>query len=151
MIQPRLATTSDADTITRLVDQAYGHYVERIGRKPKPMTIDYLTAIQDHPLWVIDDAAAGIKAVLELIPGDTFLLIENIAVAPVYQKQGLGRALMAFAETQARQQGFDEVRLYTNERYVENIALYQRLGYTETHRDVFRGSNVIHMHKMLSE
>ena len=41
---------------------------------------------------------------------------------------------MAFAEDEARRQGCTRVTLYTNEKMVENIVLYMRLGYAETER-----------------
>jgi ribosomal protein S18 acetylase RimI-like enzyme len=50
-------------------------------------------------------------------------------VAPAFQGRGLGRRLMAQAEQLARELGRAEIRLYTNARFTENVALYQRLGY----------------------
>ncbi len=148
MFDIRVATTSDTDAIAGLVDEAYGHYVERIGRKPLPMIVNYQTAIEEHQIWVIE-AAVHLKAVLELIPSNTYLLIENIAIAPDYQKQGIGRWLMFFAEREAIRQGFAEIRLYTNERFVENLAFYAKLGYTEMYREDFKGLDVVHFHKVL--
>jgi ribosomal protein S18 acetylase RimI-like enzyme len=41
---------------------------------------------------------------------------------------------MAHAEEEARAMGLPELRLYTNEKMVENLGWYPRLGYTETER-----------------
>ncbi len=38
---PRRAVPSDVPAITRLVREAYGKYVERMGREPGPMAADY--------------------------------------------------------------------------------------------------------------
>jgi ribosomal protein S18 acetylase RimI-like enzyme len=57
------------------------------------------------------------------------LLIENVAVSPDFQRQGLGKRLLAHAETVARASGCARVRLYTNKRFATNVALYLRLGY----------------------
>ena len=37
----RSATSADVPTLIELVDVAYGHYVERLGGPPRPMTQDY--------------------------------------------------------------------------------------------------------------
>ncbi|QMW65297.1 hypothetical protein H4N58_13925 [Mumia sp. ZJ1417] len=39
---------------------------------------------------------------------------------------------MAWAEASATSRGYDEVRLYTHETMVENIAFYQRHGFEIT-------------------
>jgi len=41
------------------------------------------------------------------------------------------------------------IRLYTNERMEDKIAIYRRLGYVDSHIEEFKGSNVIHLKKTL--
>jgi ribosomal protein S18 acetylase RimI-like enzyme len=142
----RRATSTDARAVTALVRAAYGKYVPRIGREAKPMTADYHAAIAAHQFWVVEDAGALVAA-LELIPAADHLLIESVAVAPDRQGRGIGRALVTFAEVEARRQGFSEIRLYTNEHFTENLALYTRLGYRETRREPHKGTNVVYMAK----
>ena len=132
----RRALPEDAEAIRDLVRQAYAKWVPLIGREPKPMNADYDHAVRAHLVWVMCDLEQ-IAAVLEMIPHPDHLLIENIAVAPSHQGQGLAKQLMAFAETIAHELELSELRLYTNERFAENIALYTRLGYRETHRQDF--------------
>ena len=130
----RRAQASDAPAIRALVRAAYHPYVARIGREPMPMTADYDRAVIEHQVWLFEDGL-GLGGVIELKPcGGGELSIENIAVDPARQKSGIGRKLMAFAEDEARRQGCTRVTLYTNEKMVENIALYTRLGYVETER-----------------
>ena len=57
---------------------------------------------------------------------------------------------MDFAEEEGRRQGFRELRLYTNEKFVENIALYERLGYAETERQPYKESAVVFMRKAIA-
>jgi len=57
---------------------------------------------------------------------------------------------LVLAEEQALAAGFQRIRLYTNEHMVENIALYQRLGYQETGRESFGDTRVVHMAKSLA-
>ena len=65
--------------------------------------------------------------------------MENIAVRPASQGTGVGRALLAHAETGPPGLGLAELTLYTNSAMTENIELYSRLGWHETHRRTERG------------
>jgi ribosomal protein S18 acetylase RimI-like enzyme len=77
------------------------------------------------------------------------LLIENVAVDPVFQRRGFGRILLAHAEGVARRAGLGSVRLYTHRLMATNIALYERLGYAVTTRDNHEGRPVVHLAKAL--
>lgn len=132
------ATPGDARAVAGCVRTAYAHYVERIGREPAPMTADYAALIAAGEVWLIR-AGEEVAGVLVLRPQPPALLLENVAVAPDRQGEGLGRALMAFAEDRARAEGLDEVVLYTNERMTENLRFYPALGYTETGRSMQDG------------
>ena len=81
---------------------------------------------------------------------DQALLIENVAVDPAFQGQGLGRRLMAFAEQYAREHGLRELRLYTNKVMVENLAFYRNLGFVEVERRVDDGYPACFMRKSLA-
>jgi ribosomal protein S18 acetylase RimI-like enzyme len=74
-------------------------------------------------------------------------VVHHIAVSPRCQGEGMGRQLMLFAEGEAKRQGYREIRLYTNERFTENIAIYARLGYRETRREQVPLGIVVHMAK----
>ncbi|MBX9873527.1 MAG: GNAT family N-acetyltransferase [Beijerinckiaceae bacterium] len=124
----RQAAASDAAAVRALVRAAYAKWVPLIGREPRPMAADYETAVVRHrvDLAYLDGTLA---ALIETIPQPDHLLVENVAVAPAHQGQGLGRFLMAHAERLAAAQGFGEIRLYTNQRFAENVRLYCALGY----------------------
>jgi ribosomal protein S18 acetylase RimI-like enzyme len=144
----RAATAGDAAAVHEIVNAAYHTYIPRIGKPPGPMLDDFAKRIADGQVWVLADtgAIAGIL-VLEETP-DGFLL-DNIAVAPGGQGKGHGRTLLEFAEAQAVQRGWDEIRLYTNALMTENIALYRRIGYVETGRATEKGFDRVYMAKRL--
>ncbi len=144
----RRATPADATAVRALTRAAYARWVPLIGREPKPMGADYDAALRDHvvELLVRDGALVGLA---EMIPQPDHLLLENVAVAPACQGQGLGRALMARVEAVAADLGHAEVRLYTNARFAANIALYRRLGYRVTREEVVPAGTVVHMAKAL--
>ncbi len=78
------------------------------------------------------------------------MLLDNIAVVPAAQGKGLGRRLLAFAETAARNENLPAIRLYTNQAMTENVALYTRIGYVETHRGEENGFHRVYMTKRLN-
>jgi ribosomal protein S18 acetylase RimI-like enzyme len=144
----RLATLDDLHAVEAVVHAAYSHYVIRIGRKPGPMLDDYAELIGNRSVHVIEHGDT-VKGILVLIPDEHSMLLDNIAVAPDAQGLGLGRIMLDFAERSAVAAGYDAVTLYTNEAMSENIALYSRLGYAETHRREEKGLRRIYMRKSL--
>jgi len=144
----RPATPADADAVAGLVDAAYGHYVERIGRLPGPMTEDYAQVIQDRQVTVAE-AGGEVVGLVVTGPGDEGFLLDNVAVHPSHQGSGLGRTLLELAEAEARQAGFDSIYLYTHERMTENQAMYARIGYVEYEQRSEHGLSRVFMRKRL--
>ena len=126
----RPADITDLPAIDRLIRESYSKYIVRIGKPPFPMLDNYGNHVRAHTLWVTEDLAG----LVVLIPEAEHLELETIAVSPAVQGKGIGRALMLFAEAEARRRGYAELRLYTHEKMTENIALYARAGWTHTHR-----------------
>ena len=97
----RPAAASDLDAIRRCAEEAYALYVPRIGRKPAPMIADFAAQIEAGQVHVcVEDEQ--ILGCIVLYPRDDHLHIENVAVFPSQQGTGLGRYLLAFAETEER-------------------------------------------------
>lgn len=144
----RKASLDDVEAITALTDAAYTKYIPLIGRKPQPMTADYAKMVVENSIWllIVEDQLAG---VLVLVYEPENILIYSVAINPEYQKQGLGRRLLDWAEQQAVQAGYKSIRLYTNERFEANIVMYKHLGYQETSREPFLNSILVHMAKQL--
>jgi GNAT superfamily N-acetyltransferase len=144
----RPAGPDDIASIEALVDAAYRHYVPRIGLRPLPMDDDYETRVARGEAYVAVDEQ--VEGVLVLVARDEYLLIDNVAVDPRRQGRGLGRALMAFAESHARALDRREIRLYTNVKMVENRAFYARLGYEEIEEVEIEGRHGVLMRKRLA-
>ena len=145
---PRPAQLSDLPAIEAIITAAYGPYVARIGRPPGPMLDDYRAQIDAGRVHVIEHDGT-VQGLLVLIPQPGALLLDNVAVAPAAQGLGLGRHLLQLAETTARSAGYRTIKLYTNAAMTENIALYTRLGYVETHRITENGLHRVYMEKPL--
>jgi GNAT superfamily N-acetyltransferase len=146
----RPATDDDADAIRRLVADAYENYIELIGRTPIPMLTDYAEAVRSHDVWVLE-ADGQIGGVIELMTADDHLWIDNVAISPAWQGRGLGRRLLRHAEDEGRRLALPELRLLTNERYLDNIAMYTRYGYVETHRVPHLGTDLVYFVKRLAD
>lgn len=144
----RPATPDDLAAVQAIVRAAYGHYVARIGREPGPMRDDYAALIRDARVHVAE-REGRVQGLLVLIPQDDAMLLDNVAVAPSAQGAGLGRLMLAFAERAAIEAGYRAIKLYTNEAMTENIALYTRVGYAETHRGEENGLRRVYMRKPL--
>ncbi len=148
MSRIRSADLRDPPAVEEIVRAAYAPFVPRIGREPGPMLDDYTALIGQRHVHVLCEGDL-IRGVLVLVPEDHAMLLDNVAVRPEEQGRGFGRALIAFAEKAARERGLRTIRLYTNEAMTENIALYERLGFVETHRGEERGFKRVYMTKVL--
>ena len=146
--EPRPATAADAAGIGECVRAAYSHYVERIGTPPGPMLDDYDRVVRDHRAYVIDDGGE-IVGVLVLMDKESGLLLDNVAVHPQRQGEGIGRLLIEHAESEARRLGHGYLDLYTHQQMTENIVMYRRIGYEEIDRHTERGFPRVYMRKRL--
>ncbi|MFE4312185.1 GNAT family N-acetyltransferase, partial [Streptomyces sp. NPDC056891] len=78
------------------------------------------------------------------------LYLDNVAVHPDAQGTGLGRRLLGFVESRARELGLPEVRLLTNAMMWENQKVYERYGYEVVERRVDGPYDRIHYRKLLN-
>ncbi len=145
----RLALHDDVPAIEDIVEAAYTGYISVIGRKPGPMLDDYTVLVANDRVFVAE-MSGTVRGILVLIPQDDAMLLDNIAVAPPAQGQGLGKYMLQFAENVSVKRGYSAIRLYTHEMMIENISLYKRIGYFETHRVEEKGLRRVYMLKRLS-
>jgi GNAT superfamily N-acetyltransferase len=143
----RRAAAADRAAIEAIVRAAYGGYIARIGKPPGPMLDDYRRLIAEDAVSVLEEPPGVVAGLIVLLPKTDHLLLDNVAVHPDRQGQGLGLRLIAFAECEARRRGFTELRLYTHEQMIENIALYTRLGFVATGRGREAGYDRVFMRK----
>ena len=150
------ATVADAAAVLALTREAYQKWVAVTGREPLPMRVDYAEALLKNRIDLFyegDGFAEGrqLAALIETQLEPDHLLIVNVAVAPAFQKRGLGRRLMAHAETLAAEAGRPKLLLYTNSLMTENISLYQMLGYLIERQQQFGTSIQVYMGKSTSK
>ena len=131
----RMATAEPGDVaaIEALVREAYEPYIAGIGRPPGPLEDDYAAIVAAGHALVARRGARIVGLLVTTLQPD-HVLVENVAVASSERGAGLGTSLLAVADEQARTAGVPEVRLYTHEKMVENLAFYARRGFLETGR-----------------
>jgi ribosomal protein S18 acetylase RimI-like enzyme len=144
----RPATPADAPRLTRLAQAAYGHYVERLGGPPRPMTDDYADVVRTCRVTVAE-RNGDVVGLIVLGVTDEGFLVDNVAVDPPHQGSGVGHALLEHAEVAARHAGFDSIHLYTHEKMIENLALYSRIGYVEYDRRMHGHASLVYLRKRL--
>ena len=112
-------------------------FASMAGRIDPPSSIQRLSAAQ-----MAQDAEAGAAFVAEedgVLLGCVFckprgdaLYLGKLAVLPDRQSRGVGRALVAAAEIEARRRGLAALELQTRIELVENHAAFARLGFVKT-------------------
>lgn len=143
------ARPEDAPFVREIARAAYKPYVKRIGREPAPMVADFAGLIAAAEVWIAVDFAEILGYIVMRPDGNT-LHIENVAVSPPRHGEGVGKALLDFAEAEATRIGISCMNLYTNAKMRENLSLYPRLGWVEVARRTEDGFERVYFEKTVS-
>lgn len=145
----RLAVAGDEAAIRGCAEEAYAGYIAAIGHRPAPMDADYAAQIAEGHVYVALDGEGLLAGFITFFPQGDAMLLENVAVRKAAAGQGIGKALIGFCEETARRLGLGSVRLYTNAKMAENLAIYPRLGYAEAGRRTEDGFDRVFFEKRL--
>jgi len=144
----RRATNDDVAHIRCCAQKAYAPYVARMGKKPAPMVADFAALVDRQDVFVLE-VDGNFCGYIVCFGNKDHFHIENVAVYPEFTGRGYGARLIGFAETQAQDQGYLRLELYTNEKMRENLTLYPRLGYEEFARQRQDGFSRVFFRKQL--
>jgi ribosomal protein S18 acetylase RimI-like enzyme len=144
----RSAAADDVARIGAIARAAYALYVPRIGREPAPMAADFAAEVAANRVVVIE-AAESVRGYMIAWPEPDAYFIDNIAVDPQSQGDGLGRRLLDHAVAEAEKLKLPALRLYTNVVMTENLSMYAHIGFVETHRVVEKGFHRVYMRRSL--
>jgi ribosomal protein S18 acetylase RimI-like enzyme len=142
----RRAEAGDVPALAALQRAAYADLRARIGMSLQPYDADFAAVFATTEIWLAGPSEK-LDAALILDAKPDHLLIWSIAVAPERKGAGLGSALLDFAEARAAEAGLPEVRLYTNERFTENVAWYRRRGYAVERIEERPDRRVVHFRR----
>jgi ribosomal protein S18 acetylase RimI-like enzyme len=146
----RRAEADDVPALQRIASAAYSPYLPRMGgQRPGPLDADYAVAVEECETWLalVEGSPAGFVVLAS--GGPDVLVLDNVAVLPSHHGRGVGRALLELAEARATARGCRRIQLFTHVTMTENQALYQRIGYVETHRATEDGSTRVFYEKAL--
>ena len=145
----RAAVPDDASGAAACVKAAYEHYVERNGKVPGPMRDDYDALIAEHDVTVAERRGALSQCSCSKRPRRG-----SSSTTSPWRRPSRARAWAAICSDWRRRRrsprGHDSIYLYTQEIMVENLALYERVGYVEYARRHELGLDRIYMRKQLT-
>jgi GNAT superfamily N-acetyltransferase len=145
----RSATAADASAALACVVEAFEPYVERIGKAPAPMLLNYPTLIAERRVWVAE-LNSRLEGVLVQYETQDGFYVDTVAVSARCRGSGVGRALLEFAEAEALRRGFTSIYLCTNSKMTENQVLYPKIGYVEYDRRADAGYDRVFYRKALA-
>ena len=100
-----------------------------------------LRVLDDDGELIADDIKSNLVLVAELdrsivgglilVLEDEYAMLANVAVDPDRAGMGIGRGLIEYAELQCRRLKKGELRLSTHIAMLENVSLYEHLGWKE--------------------
>lgn len=142
----RIATAADAPALVALVNSAYRGDSSRAGWTTEAdllggqrVDLEGLQgtiargATDDGAVVLVHEDEAGIVACVELAPEGARCYLGMLTIRPTAQARGLGKRLLAAAETFARRQfGTREMYMTVIRQRPELIAWYERRGYRRT-------------------
>ena len=123
----RQATTKDADQIRQVIRRAYASWTDRLADLPDVSAgvMDEIDGGQMHVL----ELKGSVAGVLNVAPYHDAFHIMNIAVDPRSGGKGVGKALLAHAETLAKSAGLKRLALATHKDMGGNVSMYEHLGW----------------------
>lgn len=101
-----------------------------------PWSANSIASELENPLslWLVEEregTVAGYVGSQSVLPESDVM---NLAVAPEYRRQGIGRTLMKHLIESLHARGMESLTLEVRETNVEAIALYAALGFREVGR-----------------
>jgi GNAT superfamily N-acetyltransferase len=150
----RPAAQGDADDCVGVIDAAaaaltakhgVGYWSKRASPRRMRERIEDSDPAMLEKAWFVGEDASGVVAVIALAtrpfrswkkqlwarPDQPALGVFDLSVHPLVWRQGVGRALMRFAERMARTRGLPWVRLDAFADNPDSNAFYRRIGYDE--------------------
>lgn len=124
----RRARPDDLLRIEACVLAAYSPWISVIGTQPGPMLENYTEVLRSRKVFV-SEHGGRIVGLLILAGTSEGFILENVAVHPDFSGQGLGHRFLLLAEQEAIADGHASIQLYTHEKMVRNIDLYEKVGY----------------------
>ncbi|MDA7964499.1 GNAT family N-acetyltransferase [Ruegeria sp.] len=125
----RAATGADAEAIRACIAAAYDSARREIPDLPD-VTEGIAADIETRSVFVAE-GRGQVMGVIIFAAQDDAILINNLAVSPQAQGQGIARHLLEQAESAARAAGLSRLHLRTHRLMQGTRAMYHHLGWAE--------------------
>jgi predicted N-acetyltransferase YhbS len=138
----REATAADAKLLSRLIIGAFSTYEVRLD-PPSSALKETPEAIREklttHGAAIAESDGKAIGCVLFTPEEESILYVGRLAVDPEWRRRGVARALIAYAEAEARRRGRDTLRIQVRIPLVSNQLLFKSCGFVEVSRETHSG------------
>lgn len=154
-VKIRTATAADFDGVGRVFAEENRYHAEllpdRFQVADPIMTRGWYDKILAEPnrSLIVAESGGDIVGVLlinlyqrlddHIFRGRRYVYVNELAVSEDYQRQGIGRLLMAGAGAWALARGVNEIELHVWEKNSAAIAFYEKLGYRTIQRTMRLG------------
>lgn len=145
----RWAEDGEAETVRAVVASAFATLVLEPPSSALRETVeDVRAAMRVGRVAVAEVPRVGVVGSIRCVVAADHVYLGRLAVLPAWQRQGIGRALVAFVEAHGRESGVPEARLGTRASQTMSAA-YGRWGYTVHERAPHGADEVLWMRKRL--
>jgi ribosomal protein S18 acetylase RimI-like enzyme len=127
----REATQEEVSAVVGVVRAAFEEYRDRLDPPSRALSVTADQVLQKMAtagvvVAVLDDTIVGCAYYERRQDG---LYLGQLAVLPVYRRQGIARRVIAYVEARARQFHLPRVRLGVRLALTPLLAYYERMGY----------------------
>jgi GNAT superfamily N-acetyltransferase len=134
MATVRVATEADITRILELYQELTGERHDLTQHETKPL-FDEIKAMPGHELLVAEEDGVVVGTmVLLIVPNFShgalpWAMVENLVIDPAHRRKGIGRLLMDYALSLAREAGCYKLQLLSSTKRKEAHRFYKRLGF----------------------
>jgi len=129
----RAARPDEAEAIVALLQRAFGQYRGKLRPESGALqeTPETIRAVMKAGTILLAERAGRILGCVSVRRKDDCAYAGRLAVEPMEQGMGVGRALLAAAEALARQMGTGRLRVDVRLKLTDNRAFFRALGFVE--------------------
>ncbi len=145
----RQSKINEHKDIKDCVNNAFQKYISVLGGRPSAIDTDFVPLIEKGQMYV---AAYNniIAATMVIIKKKDHFLLKNVAVDNQFQKRGLGKKLLNFAEKMTLDNDVPVLQIYTNAALPELVSYWSKMGFQEAKRIRKGGHVIVYMSKKLN-
>ena len=129
----RAARPDEAEAIVALIQRAFGEYRGKLRPESGALleTPETLKAAMKTGTVLLAERAGRVLGCVSVRRKDNCAYAGRLAVEPMERGIGIGRALLAAAESLARRMGADRLRVDVRLKLRDNRAFFRALGFVE--------------------